>query len=134
MFREFEDLDLYKQIEALADKIWMSVHEWADNFARETVGEQLTLSIDGVASSLVEGDGRQQIKEKLLFTYARGFLKRSRYWVRRAIARELMDSATGADVLKDLESIHKQLNTLITNKRKMVEGGPVPGSFSGTEH
>ena len=45
-----------------------------------------------------------------------------------------MDSATGADILKDLESIHKQLNTLITNKRKMVEGGPVPGSFSGTEH
>ena len=53
----FEDLEIYKLSENLADFIWDCVLRW-DKFAKYTIGEQIVNSADIVGANIAEGSGK----------------------------------------------------------------------------
>jgi len=50
----FENLEIYKLAEELADKVWEIVIKW-DRLAQDTVGKQLIRSSDSVGANIAEG-------------------------------------------------------------------------------
>lgn len=57
MRANFENLDIYKLSEILADEIWKTVSAW-DYFAKDTIGKQIVRSADSVGANIAEGNGR----------------------------------------------------------------------------
>ena len=113
-----EDLDFFKDWEALADEVYKEVSQWT-TFAKNTVGAQWVESTDSVGANLVEGDARYSDRESLhFFNIARGSARESRYWLTRAQKRELVTEYRGAELLGRLESARRRLNALITSRRE----------------
>jgi four helix bundle protein len=107
----FEDLQILKTAEQLADSIWKQVVGW-EAFARDTVGGQLARSVDSIGANIAESYGRFHFGEKLQFLYyARGSLFETRYWLNRARERNLTPAAEVAVYLTQLTSLAKQLNS-----------------------
>ena len=52
----FENLEVYKLSENLADTVWKVVRKW-DSFARDTAGKQLVRAADSVGANIAEGVG-----------------------------------------------------------------------------
>jgi four helix bundle protein len=76
-----EDLQILKLAEAVADSIWKRVGGW-DEFARDTVGKQITRSADSIGANIAESFGRFNFGEKLQFLYySRGSLFETKYWL-----------------------------------------------------
>ena len=53
----FEELEVYKLSERLADEIWVAVISW-DRFARDTVGKQVVRAADSIGANIAAGAGR----------------------------------------------------------------------------
>ena len=53
----FEDLDVYRLAEDLADQVWDIVTSWPD-FPRNSLGYQFVKSADSIGANLAEGFGR----------------------------------------------------------------------------
>jgi len=53
----FEELEVYKLSERLADEIWVAVISW-DRFARDTVGKQVVRVADSIGANFAAGAGR----------------------------------------------------------------------------
>jgi four helix bundle protein len=53
----FENLQVYKLGEKLADKVWALVEGW-EHFAKSTVGRQMVCAADSVGANIAEGSGR----------------------------------------------------------------------------
>lgn len=53
----FENLQVYKLSEELADAIWTIVVKW-DSFAKDTVGRQIVKAADSIGANIAEGTGR----------------------------------------------------------------------------
>jgi len=86
----FENLEVYKLSEALADDIWGILAKW-DSFARETVGKQIVRSADSIGANIAEGTGRGTYKDnRRLIRMARGSLYETRHWLRRVYKRKLL--------------------------------------------
>jgi four helix bundle protein len=86
----FENLQVYKLSEDLADKIWDVVGGWS-NFARDTVGIQLVRSADSIGANIAEGTGRRGLQDNKRFVYiARGSVNETKHWLRRAYKRNLL--------------------------------------------
>jgi four helix bundle protein len=116
-YQEIEDLDVFQDIETMSDEIWDMVSKWG-YFAKDTVGKQLVKAVDSVGANLVESNGRYHYRDSLNFLYfARGSLKETRYWLKRANKRKLMTDEQGDNYLKRFEICLKQLNSLITKRR-----------------
>jgi four helix bundle protein len=47
----FEELDVYRLSERVADEIWRIVVRW-DTFARDTVGKQLVRAADSIGANI----------------------------------------------------------------------------------
>ncbi len=101
----FEDLDIYKLSEQLADRIWAMVVQW-DTLARRTVGEQLVRAADSVGANIAEGNGRGSFKDNRHFArIGRGSLYETRHFLRRAFQRHLINQEqidTLSPVVKEL--------------------------------
>ena len=70
----FENLQIYKLSERLADQLWKIVNRW-DVFARDTVGKQLVKAGDSIGANIAEGTGRGTDPEMRRFIrIARGSL------------------------------------------------------------
>ena len=63
---EFENLEVYKLAEKLADQIWDLVAPW-DGFAKDTVGKQLVRSADSIGANISEGAGRGSYQDNRRF-------------------------------------------------------------------
>ena len=115
--RPMEELEVFKRFAAAADKIWSIVMLW-DPFVRDTVGKQLVRAADSVGANLVEGDGRYSDKESIqFFSIARGSAREARYWLQRAILRNIVDAETGEECIHSRRSATQLLNRLITYRR-----------------
>lgn len=86
----FENLQIYQLAEKLSDEIWKTVASWG-SFAKDTVGKQLVRSADRVGANIAEGSGRGTDQDKRRFLrIARGSLYETKYWLRRAYKRGLL--------------------------------------------
>jgi four helix bundle protein len=87
---DFENLQVYRLAERLADEIWDIVLSW-ERFAKNTIGEQLVDSADSIGANIAEGSGRGSFQDNRRFVkIARGSLKETQHWLRRAFKRKLL--------------------------------------------
>ena len=68
MSATFEDLQVLKSAEEIADSIWKLVVQW-NEFAKDVVGKQITRSADSIGANVAESFGRYNFGEKLQFLY-----------------------------------------------------------------
>ena len=115
MSLKFEELRVLQAAEATADGIWKQVVQW-DPFVRDVVGKQIARAADSIGANIAEAFGRFHYGEKVQFLYyARGSLFETKYWLNRALERELMPSNQVKDYASQLSDLARQLNTFISN-------------------
>jgi four helix bundle protein len=110
---EFENLNVYRLSEKLADEIWELVLGWP-NLARDTVGKQLIRSADSIGANIAEGVGRGSFQDNRRFIRtARGSLYETKHWLRRSWKRKLI-SQNQAKVLKPIiDELSPRLNAYL---------------------
>ncbi|MEO0685401.1 MAG: four helix bundle protein [Cyanobacteria bacterium J06649_11] len=87
---DFENLQVYKLAEKLANEIWDIVQEWK-YFEKETVGKQIVRSADSVCANIAEGRGRFNDQDNRRFVrIARGSLNETICFLRLAFKRKLL--------------------------------------------
>lgn len=122
MVLKFEELRVLKAAEAVADGIWRLAVKW-DPFARDVVGKQLARAADSVGANIAEAFGRFHYGEKLQFLYyARGSLFETKYWLNRALARNLMPSTQVQDYASQLTDLARQLNAFAGSLKAQRRG------------
>lgn len=90
-FLPFEDLRVFQLAEQLADEIWDIVLTWK-YFEKITLGQQWVDAADSVGANIAEGAGRGSINDNKRFVrIARGSFNETKYWLRRAKKRKLLD-------------------------------------------
>lgn len=115
----FENLNVYRAAEELADLIWEIAAEW-DLFAKETVGKQLVRAADSVGANIAEGSGRQSFADNKRFVaIARGSLCETRHFLRRAHKRQLLSEAQTEALRKIIDPLPRSLNAY----RRSIGGG-----------
>lgn len=111
MATELEDLRMLKNVEGIADAVWKRVVEW-EQFAKDVVGKQMARATDSIGANIAESYGRFNYGEKLQFLYySRGSLFETKYWLNRALARELMPADEVKGYAARLSDVARQLNT-----------------------
>ena len=105
MKTNFENLEIYKLSEKLADQIWDIVVDW-NHLAQDTVGKQVVRSADSIGANIAEGSGRGTDKDYLRFLkISRGSLYETRHWLRRSVKRTLLTK----EQVDELSLITKEL-------------------------
>jgi four helix bundle protein len=111
MATELEDLKILQNAENIADAVWKRVVQW-EEFAKDVVGKQMARAIDSIGANIAESYGRFNYGEKLQFLYySRGSLFEAKYWLNRALARELMQADEVKAYATRLSDVARQLNT-----------------------
>ncbi len=111
MATELEDLRILQTAENIADAVWKRVVQW-EEFAKDVVGKQMARATDSIGANIAESYGRFNYGEKLQFLYySRGSLFETKYWLNRALARELMRAEEVKDYATRLSDVARQLNT-----------------------
>jgi four helix bundle protein len=113
MKTNFENLEIYKLSEKLADRVWEIVVEW--NFlAQDTVGKQVIRSADSIGANIAEGSGRGTDKDYSRFLHiARGSLYETRHWLRRAVKRKLLTEKQVEEISLITKELTPKLNAYI---------------------
>lgn len=111
MATELEDLKILQNAENIADAVWKRVVKW-EEFARDVVGKQMARATDSIGANIAESYGRFNFGEKLQFLYySRGSLFEAKFWLNRALARELMQADEVKAYAARLSDVARQLNT-----------------------
>ena len=111
--RGFENLDVYRLSERVADHVWGLVTSW-ENLAKDTVGKQLVRSANSIGANLAEGEGRFNYRDNCKFIrIARGSLYETRHWLRRAYTRKLLTAQQTANLKPLLDELSPRLNAYL---------------------
>ena len=112
---QFEQLEVYKISEVLADMIWEIVVQW-ELFEKDTIGKQLVRSSDSIGANIAEGTGRGSFGDNKRFAkIARASLFETKHWLRRAYRRKLL-SESQIDELKSLiEKLSPKISAYINS-------------------
>ena len=119
----FENLQVYRLSEDLADLIWEVVLRW-DPLAQDTVGKQLIKAADSIGANIAEGTGRGSFADNKRFAkIARGSLFEVKHWLRRAYRRKLLSKSKTTSLQKPVKELTPKLSAYInsigkTSKRK----------------
>jgi four helix bundle protein len=109
----FENLEVYRLSEKLADGIWDVVEKW-EPLARETVGKQLIRAADSIGANLAEGVGRGSFQDnRRSVRMARGSLNETKHWLRRAYRRNLLNQETIGLLKTILNELSPRLNSYL---------------------
>ena len=109
----FENLQIYRLSEKLADNLWKVVIRW-DSLARETVGKQLVKAGDSIGANIAEGSGRGTDPEfRRFLKVARGSLYETQHWLRRAYRRRLLTDRQVNDLLPLIQELTPKLNAYL---------------------
>lgn len=109
----YENLEIYKLAEQLADRIWDIVWEWK-SLAQDTVGKQIIRSADSIGANIAEGSGRGSDQDYRRFLrIARGSLNETRHWLRRAYKRKLLTEIQVGQLTPIIEKLTPKLNAYL---------------------
>ena len=115
----FENLQVYKLSEDLADNIWEIVSAW-NNFARDTIGKQIVRSADSIGANIAEGAGRWGIQDNKRFIFiARGSVNETKHWLRRAYKRKLLTHEQIETLKPLIEELAPKLNAYANSLDKV---------------
>ena len=107
------DISAYKKSFLLSNYVWEIVYSWG-YFEKDTVGKQFVRATDSISANVAEGFGRYGKKDKIKFYYySRGSVKESLDWNEKAKKRKLIKKEDYDKIYKELNSLSKELNTLI---------------------
>ncbi|HQY94166.1 MAG: four helix bundle protein [Caldilinea sp.] len=121
---DLTDLRIFQQAEQLSGSVWRVASGW-DYFAKRTVGEQLVRAVDSIGANIAEAFGRYHYGEKLqLLYYARGSLFETRFWLRQAYVRRLLDASAVGEIKEQLEPLPIGLNLFIKSIREQRNEPP----------
>ena len=111
----FENLEVYRLAEDLADHIWKVVVDWP-HFARDTIGKQIVRSADSIGANIAEGSGRRAFQDNRRFVrIARGSLNETQHWLRRAYKRQLLKQDQVETIKKVLDELAPRLNAFLNS-------------------
>lgn len=111
----FENLDVYKLSERLADLVWDIVTSW-NPLARDTVGKQLIRAADSIGANIAEGCGRKSFADNKRFVrIARASLYETQHWLRRAFRRKLLTQTQIEQLSKILDELAPRLNAYMNS-------------------
>jgi four helix bundle protein len=111
--RAFENLEVYRLAEKLADQAWDMVLDWT-NLARDTFGKQLIRSADSIGANIAEGAGRGSFQDNRRFIrIARGSLNETRHWLRRAYKRGFVNEEMSRRLKLILDELATRLNAYL---------------------
>lgn len=117
---KFEDLQVYKLSEELADEIWNIAHAWHD-CAKSTVGKQIVSSADSIGANIAEGVGRGSFQDNRRHVrIARGSLNETKHWLRRAFKRSLLTKRNIAKVKPILDELGPKLNAYLRSINELA--------------
>jgi four helix bundle protein len=109
----FENLQVYRLAERLADAVWDFATLWG-TFAKNTVGGQLVRAADSIGANIAEGAGRGTFKENKRYArIARGSLNETRHFRRRAFRRKLLTTEQIASLKPLVAELGPRLNAYI---------------------
>ena len=115
---DLDDLEILKTAKGLADAVWRDVVKW-DHFAKDTIGQQLARAADSIGANIAEAFGRYHFGDRLRFLYySRGSIYETKFWLNRAMQRQLLKDEEVRDYLADLTRLAKRLNALVAVTRK----------------
>ena len=111
----FEELRVYQLSENLADEVWRIVLGW-EPMARRTVGEQLVRAADSIGANIAEGEGRGSYQDNRRFVkIARGSLKETQHFLRRAFCRSLLSPEQIASLKSKTDALAPMLNAYLNS-------------------
>jgi len=139
----YEDIKMLQDAEDIADAVWLLVSKW-DHFARDTVAKQWVRATDSIGANIAEAFGRFHYGEKINFLYyARGSTFECKYWLNRALKRDLITIEAHGEYAAKLTEIAKQINgfagSLKTRRSSkestssLREGGPIYSIDDGAD-
>jgi four helix bundle protein len=109
----FEELEVYRLSEKLADLLWSVVRSW-DSLARDTVGKQLIRAADSIGANIAEGTGRGSFQDNRRFTkISRGSLNETKHWLRRAFTRGLITESQVKQIRPLMDELSPRLNAYL---------------------
>jgi four helix bundle protein len=109
----FENLQVYKLGEELADGIWKVVIGW-EQFAKTTVGRQMVRAADSIGANIAEGSGRGSFQDNRRFVkMARGSLNETKHWLRRAYCRGLLSKEDVKRLRPIIDELAPKLNAYL---------------------
>jgi len=112
---KLEDLKIYTLAMQLGEEVWEIVMTW-DYFQKDTIGKQWVKSSDSVAANISEGYGRYHFKDSNKFNYiSRGSLSETRTWLSKAHNRKLITEIQFKNLLTQVDSLGKMLNSYINS-------------------
>ena len=111
----FENLQVYRLSEDLADLIWEVVIKW-NSLAQETVGKQLIKAADSIGANIAEGTGRGSFADNKRFAkIARGSLFEVKHWLRRAYKRKLLSKSKTISIQRLVGELTPKLSAYINS-------------------
>ena len=111
----FENLQVYKLAERLANEIWHIVKGW-DEFSKDTMGKQIIRSADSVGANIAEGNGRYNSQDNKRFVkIARGSLNETRHWLRLAYSRNLLTTEQVSNLRPIVDELSPKLNAYLNS-------------------
>ena len=109
----FENLQVYRLSERLADEVWSLVSGW-DYFSKATVGRQIVRAADSIGANIAEGTGRGSFQDNRRFVRtARGSMFETRHWLRRAHKRGLLNQDAVARIKPIIDELGPKLNAYL---------------------
>ena len=111
----FENLQVYRLSENLADLIWEVVIKW-NSLAQDTVGKQLIKAADSIGANIAEGTGRGSFADNKRFAkIARRSLFEVKHWLRRAYRRKLLSKSKTTALQKLVRELTPKLSAYINS-------------------
>jgi four helix bundle protein len=127
----FENLQVYKLGEKLADEIWRVVTGW-EIFAKMTVGRQIVRAADSIGANIAEGSGRRSFQDNKRFVrMARGSLNETKHWLRRAYRRGLLSSEDVRRIRPIIDELAPKLNAYLQSIGSVPEAARLDESGVG---
>ena len=109
----FENLQVYKLGEKLADEVWKIVTCW-DQFAKTTVGRQIVRAADSIGANIAEGRGSGSFQDNRRFVrMARGSLNETQHWLRRSYRRGLLSKDDVKRIRPIIDELAPKLNAYL---------------------